>query len=129
MDAFDKQPVIKAESDFDILGALQGLKQTQAELRVGRGGSMALAFFRGYYDKLPEDVARRLTEIDGEALANITRATTFGLSGDNLKRFAGKIAGDAAFAQVIRAANKYREKLGFAPLGPNGWPEGEGGTE
>lgn len=30
-----------------------------------------------------------------------------------------------AFAQVIRAANVYRERLGYAPLGPDGWPEVE----
>ena len=34
-----------------------------------------------------------------------------------------KLASDAAFAQVIRAANVYRGRLGYAPLGPDGWPE------
>ena len=128
MDAFDKQPVAKAESDVEIMDALQGLKMTQAELRAGHGGSAALAFFRAYYEKLPEDVARRLTEIDAEAVERITTATGLGLTGDNLKRFAGKLAGDAAFAQVIRAANAYRAKRGFAPLGPDGWPEETGGA-
>ena len=129
MDSFDKQPVVKAETDTDILDALQGVKMMQAELRAGHGGSMGLAFFKGYYDKLPEEVARRLTEIDGEAVAHITQATGFGLTGEALKRFAGKIAGDSAFAQVIRAANKYRARLGFGPLGPDGRPEREEGTE
>lgn len=130
MDSFDKQPVVKAQTDAEILGALQGVKMVQADLRAGRGGSVGLAFFGAYYDKLPEEVAHRLTEIDGEAVAHITRATGLGLSGESLKRFAGKIASDAAFAQVIRAANVYRARLGFDPLGPDGKPEqaGEEGT-
>ena len=36
---------------------------------------MGLAFFRAYYEKLPEEVAHRLTEIDAEAVGHITRAT------------------------------------------------------
>ena len=36
-----------------------------------------------------------------------------------------ELASDAAFAQVIRAANVYRGRLGYAPLGPDGWPEVE----
>lgn len=123
MDSFDKQPVAKAQSDAEILGALHGVKMTQADLRAGQSGSVGLAFFKAYYDKLPEEVARRLTEIDAEAVGNITTATGLALSGENLKRFVGKIAGDAAFAQVIRAANKYRARLGFDPLGPDGNPE------
>lgn len=41
---------------------------------------MGLAFFRAYYEKLPEEVARRLTEIDTEAVEHITRATGLNLS-------------------------------------------------
>lgn len=128
MDNFDK-PVAKAQTDAEILDALQGVKVMQHDLRAGLGGGFALAFFKGYYDKLPEEITRRLTEIDGEAVAHITRATGLGLSGEALKRFAGKIAGDAAFAQVIRAANRYRKKFDFAPLGPDGEPEREEGAE
>lgn len=47
------------------------------------------------------------------------------LSGSLLDRFGEKLASDAAFAQVIRAANVYRGRLGYAPLGPDGWPEVE----
>lgn len=94
MNNFD-EPVKKAETDAEILDALQGVKLTQDEIRRGACGGMGLAFFRAYYEKLPEEVARRLTEIDTEA----------------------------AFAQVIRAANVYRGRLGYAPLGPDGWPE------
>lgn len=128
MSDFDK-PVTKAQTDTEILDALHGVKMVQRDLRAGLGGGLSLAFFKAYYDKLPEEIARRLTEIDAEAVARITQATGFGLSGEIFKRFAGKLAGDAAFAQVIRAANRYREKLGFGPLGPDGEPGREEGAE
>lgn len=129
MNSFD-EPVQKAETDSEILNALQGVKQQMDTLRRavrdGEGSaSMALAFFRAYFDKLPEEVARRLTEIDTGAVERITRATALNLNGDALARFAEKLASDAAFAQVIRAANAYRGRLGYAPLGPDGWPEAE----
>lgn len=129
MNSFD-EPVQKAETDSEILNALQGVKQQMDTLRKavrdGEGSvSMALAIFRAYFDKLPEEVARRLTKIDTEAVGHITRATALNLSGDALARFAEKLASDAAFAQVIRAANVYRARLGYASLGPDGWPEVE----
>ena len=129
MNSFD-EPVQKAETDSEILNALQGVKQQMDTLRKavrdGEGSvSMALAIFRAYFDKLPEEVARRLTEIDTEAVGHITRATALNLSGDALARFAEKLASNAAFAQVIRAANVYRARLGDARLGPDGWPEAE----
>lgn len=122
MNNFD-EPVKKAETDAEILDALQGVKLAQDEIRRGACGGMGLAFFRAYYEKLPEEVAYRLTEIDAEAVGHITRATGLNLSGLLLDRFGEKLASDAAFAQVIRAANVYRGRLGYAPLGPDGWPE------
>ena len=115
--------VTEKATDAEILDALQGVKLTQDEIRRGACGGMGLAFFRAYYEKLPEEVARRLTEIDTEAVEHITRATGLNLSGSLLDRFGEKMASDAAFAQVIRAANVYRGRLGYAPLGPDGWPE------
>ena len=61
MNNFD-EPVKKAETDAEILDALQGVKLTQDEIRRGACGGMGLAFFRAYYEKLPEEVARRLTQ-------------------------------------------------------------------
>ena len=112
MNNFD-EPVKKAETDAEILDALQGVKLTQDEIRRGACGGMGLAFFRAYYEKLPEEVARRLTEIDTEAVEHITRATGLNLSGLLLDRFGEKLASDAAFAQVIRAANVYRGAAGL----------------
>ena len=39
------------------------------------------------------------------------------------KNIAASVASDKAFAQAIRAANVYREKLGYELLGPDGNPE------
>lgn len=89
MNNFD-EPVKKAETDAEILDALQGVKLTQDEIRRGACGGMGLAFFRAYYEKLPEEVARRLTEIDTEAVGHITRATGLNLSGSLLDRFGGE---------------------------------------
>ena len=71
MNNFDK-PVEKAKTDAEILDALQGVKMTQDELRRSKCGSVGLAFFRAYYEKLPDEVARRLTEIDTDAVERIT---------------------------------------------------------
>lgn len=132
MNDFDK-PVEKATTESGILDAMQGVKTMQQEImKAAREGmhsvGVALAFFKAYYDKLPEDVASRLTEIDPEAVSRIPAASGMGLSGDSLKRYAAKIASPAASAQVIRAANSYRAKLRLGPLGPDGWPEEGGGT-
>lgn len=126
-------PVVKATTDADIHGALLGVKNAQLDLveaahRKGSAAGMSLAFFLAYYSKLPDDVARRLTEIDADAVARITTATGLGLTGENLVRFAEKLASPAAIAQVIRAANAYRSRLGFEPLGPDGWLEGREGS-
>ena len=116
MNNFD-EPVKKAETDAEILDALQGAKLTQDEIRRGACGGMGLAFFRAYYEKLPEEVARRLTEIDTEAVEHITRATGLNLSGSLLDRFGEKLASDAAQAltsavclrQQTEAAEHMRE--------------------
>lgn len=47
MNNFD-EPVKKAETDAEILDALQGVKLTQDEIRRGACGGMGLAFFRAY---------------------------------------------------------------------------------
>lgn len=128
----ENDPIVKAETDREIHDALLGVKNAQIDLvKASSGGEavagMTLAFFLAYYEKLPEDVVRRLSEIDSDAVGRITRATGLGLSGDGLKKFVSKLAGPDAFAQVIRAANVYRSRLGYTPLGPDGWPEREEG--
>ena len=70
MNNFD-EPVKKAETDAEILDALQGVKLTQDEIRRGACGGMGLAFFRAYYEKLPEEVARM-------GRARLTSGTSWG---------------------------------------------------
>ena len=77
----------------------------------------------------PGNIARRLTEIDPRAVEEIPAATDKGGSREKQRALAAKLASDAAFAQAIRAANVYREKTGHGPLGPDGWPEDQGGEE
>ena len=81
-----------------------------------------LVFLRVYYQKLPESVARRLTELDPVALAAIPGATGHNGSEKARKNITSSVASDAAFAQVIRAANVYRKKLGLGLLGADGRP-------
>ena len=117
-----------AVTDAEILDVLQGLKEAQRESRKTAQGddrssaSMALAFFKGYYDKLPPAIKQRLDQIEPETVEHITPATRMNLTGKSLRVFADQLASDSAFQQVIRATNVYRKKLGYVPLGLDGWP-------
>lgn len=116
--------------DEDILAALSGMIQMQrtacsdVELCVETG----LVFLRVYYEKLPAGVARRLTELKPEVLARIPAATGEHGSREARAEIAASVAGEAARAQAVRAANSYRRKLGLAPLGPDGTEGQEGGS-
>lgn len=119
-----------ANGDEAILAALDGIVRMQ---RIIRGGldvcvDTGLTFVRVYYNNLPENVARRLTEINPVAIAAIPGVTAFNGTEKARKNIASNVASDAAFAQAIRAANVYREKLGYERLGPDGALEPEGGA-
>ena len=113
------------EDDKAVLAALDGIVRMQRTIRGGLDVCVetGLVFVRAYYNNLPESVARRLTEINPVALVAIPGATAWGGSETARKNIAASVAGDAAFAQAIRAANVYREKLGFELLGLDGNPE------
>lgn len=119
--------------DQDILAALSGIIEMQRTIRGGVDVCIdtGLVFLRIYYKKLPESVARRITEINPQDVANIPGTASFKGSVEARWALGGRVANDTAFAQVIRAANHYREKLGYALLGPDGkqepGPEPEGG--
>lgn len=120
--------------DDAVLVALDGIVRMQRTTRSGLDVCIntGLVFIKSFYDKLPENVARRLTEINPVALAAIPGATSFQGSEKTRKNIASNVASDAAFAQAIRAANVYREKLGYELLGPEGLPvvpEPEGGSD
>lgn len=118
-----------SNSDETILAALDGIVRMQRTIRGGVDVCVdtGLVFVRTYYNNLPGNIARRLTELNPVALAAIPRATAWGGSETARKNIASSVASDAAFAQAIRAANVYREKLGYGLLGPDGNPEPEGG--
>ena len=120
------------EDDKAVLAALEGIVRMQRTIRGGLDVCVdtGLVFVRTYYNNLPEGIARRLTELNPVALAAIPGATSFQGSEKARKNIAASVASDAAFAQAIRAANIYREKLGYELLGPDGNPEPgeEGGT-
>ena len=122
---------MKGTSDQDILATLSGIIEMQRTARsdVEVCAETGLVFLRIYYQKLPEPVARRLTELNPVALAAIPGATSFQGTEKARKNIATNVASDAAFAQAIRAANTYRKKLGLGPLGADGRPEQtEGGS-
>lgn len=113
------------EDDKAVLAALDGIVRMQRTARSGLDVCIntGLVFIKSYYDKLPESVARRLTEINPVALAAIPGATSYQGSEKARGNIASNVASDKAFAQAIRAANVYREKLGYELLGPDGNPE------
>lgn len=113
------------EDDKAVLAALDGIVRMQRTARSGLDVCVntGLVFIKSYYDKLPESVARRLTEINPVALAAIPGATSYQGSEKARGNIASNVASDKAFAQAIRAANVYRGKLGYELLGPDGNPE------
>lgn len=113
------------EDDKAVLAALDGIVRMQRTARSGLDVCIntGLVFIKSYYDKLPESVARRLTELNPVALAAIPGATSYQGSEKARGNIASNVASDKAFAQAIRAANVYREKLGYELLGPDGNPE------
>ena len=117
------------DDDKAVLAALDGIVRMQRTARSGLDVCVdtGLVFIKSYYDKLPESVARRLTELNPVALAAIPGATSYQGSEKARGNIASNVASDKAFAQAIRAANVYRGKLGYELLGPDGNPEPEGG--
>lgn len=120
---------MKQANGQQVLAALEGILEMQRTIRRGLDPCVqtGLVFLRFYYEELPEFVARRLTEIRLEDLERIPQATSPEGTQEARQEIAASIAGDAAFAQVIRAANVYRGKLDLGPLAADGRPERKGG--
>lgn len=115
-----------------VLAALEGIVRMQQIVRRGEVDvcvETGLVFLRVYYRELPASIARRLTELDPADVERIPGVTTPGNTPEARRAVGEKVASDAAFAQTIRAANVYREKLGYGPLGPDGCPVELGGDE
>ena len=69
------------------------------------------------------DAARRLTELHAEDMAEILAQPPRRVRRRDRQRLGEKLASDAATAQVMRAMNVYRARLGYGPQ------EGGDGTE
>ena len=112
----------------DVVDTLTELVRHQRSIReltlFDAGVRAELTFIRLRYGRLPDSITRRLTEIDAEAMAEES-SKVYALTGTELREHVEKIASDAAFAQTIRAANHYREKMGLKPFDAEGWLPGE----
>lgn len=110
-------------ADQDILACLNGIVEMQRTIRrnaLDISVQTGLVFLRIYYQRLPLSVSRRLTEINPHIVASIPHVTAGADAIGWWHKLGGKVAGDAAFAQAIRAANSYRKKLGLPLLGNDG---------
>lgn len=88
-----------------ILAALERIARMQDSIRSGMDicRDTGLVFLRVYYEQLPPNVARRLTELHAEDMAEIPRATSTEGTAQDRQRLGEKLASDAATAQVMRA--------------------------
>ena len=108
-----------------ILAALERIARMQDSIRSGMDicRDTGLVFLRVYYEQLPPNVARRLTELHAEDMAEIPRATSTEGTAQDRQRLGEKLASDAATAQVMRAmdvytADFYLRKAIMATVGP-----------
>ncbi len=107
--------------DLEVLDHLEGIRAGQRllleELQTGgQAGGTWLAYLAGHYQALPPGVARRLSEVDGRQLIGPEGLPIRSVSGPNLKEVIQRVASPAARAQVSRAVNLYRERLGLPQL-------------
>mgnify|MGYP003182171976 CR=1 FL=1 len=104
------------QRELDVLAALEGIHRMQESIRdmVVETG---IIFLRLHYQRLPPGVARRLTEISPRDVAEVSEVIREnGATPEQRRSLGDRLASDAAVAQVIRAANVYRERLGYGPL-------------
>ena len=108
------------QRDMDVLAALEGIHRMQESIRdteLDMVVETGIIFLRLHYHKLPPGVARRLTEISPEDVAQVTEAIRENGSTPEQRRSLGdRLASDAAAAQVARAVDVYRARLGYGPL-------------
>lgn len=81
-----------------ILAALERIARMQDSIRSGMDicRDTGLVFLRVYYEQLPPNVARRLTELHAEDMAEIPRATSTEGTAQDRQRLGEKLASDAA---------------------------------
>ena len=75
-----------------ILAALERIARMQDSIRSGMDicRDTGLVFLRVYYEQLPPNVARRLTELHAEDMAEIPRATSTEGTAQDRQRLGGE---------------------------------------
>ena len=102
------------QRELDVLAALEGIHRMQESIRdteLDIVVETGIIFLRLHYQRLPPGVARRLTEISPRDVAEVSEVIR-----ENGATPEQRLASDAAVAQVIRAANVYRDRLGYGPI-------------
>ena len=98
------------QRELDVLAALEGIHRMQESIRDTELDMVV-------DQRLPPGVARRLTEISPRDVAEVSEVIREnGATPEQRRSLGDRLASDAAVAQVIRAANVYRERLGYGPL-------------
>lgn len=108
------------QRELDVLAALEGIHRMQESIRdteLDMVVETGIIFLRLHYQRLPPGVARRLTEISPRDVAEVSEVIREnGATPEQRRSLGDRLASDAAVAQVIRAANVYRERLGYGLL-------------
>lgn len=108
------------QRDMDVLAALEGIHRMQESIRdteLDMVVETGIIFLRLHYQRLPPEVARRLTEISPGDVAEVSAAIReHGAMPEQRRSLGQRLASDAAVAQVVRAVDVYRARLGYDPL-------------
>jgi len=104
------------ERDSQVLETLERIEFMLQQLKRSPESGMYLLLH--FYNKLPDDVAHRLSELDRETV-EITTST----DPDTASAAIAKLNGSDSLAQIVRAENHYRQRLGYSLIGPDGMPE------
>lgn len=112
-------------SDFEILSILQGMIYHERELlalppepkkrRTQVAVDYCITWLFQLANRLPETIAQKMDSIDMHALQVAAETIRKQPAIDNLLN-------PEVIQQLIRAANVYRDRLGYPPLGTDGWP-------
>lgn len=114
-----------------ILAALEGIHRMQESIRdteLDMVVETGIIFLRLHYQRLPPGVARRLTEISPRDVAEVSEVIREnGATPEQRRSLGDRLASDAAVAQVIRAMNVYRARIGDGPQEGGDGAEAAGG--
>lgn len=104
------------ERDIQILKTLERVEFMLQDFKHNHESGTFLLLY--YYNKLPDDVIRRLSELDRETV-ELTANANPGIASTAIR----KLNGSSALEQIVRAENHYRQHLGIAPIGPDSLSE------